>query len=146
MTQTEKTEVWNKKSYWKFQGVTALISMWKDMRTGSETPKTNWLSLCFNFEIRNTILRNCPQRIEEHRNDEWVLQVILTQPVTLDFLPENKHRKLEPEKLGERGMKKWFDFLNKLVCGLKIISAFNSVQAFRRKMNEMCEEEDKDKV
>ena len=38
------------------------------------------------------------------------------------------------------------DFLNKLVCGLKIISAFNSVQAFRRKMNEMCEEEDKDKV
>ena len=73
----------------------------------------------------------------------WLLKRAITQPVILDFLPENKHRKLEPEKKKNEEMIRLFE---QTCMWLENNISIHSVQAFRRKMNEMCEEEDKDKV
>ena len=132
-SELKKLEIETRKATENFDQLLHCFLCRKTCAQDPTHPKGSECHYASTFEIRNTILRNCRQRIEEHRYDEWALQVqrridcidqyrlhryaqivqILwllkcanTQPFILDFLPENHHRKLEQEKLGERRMKK----------------------------------------
>ena len=72
----------------------------------------------------------------------WLLKRATTQAVILDFLPENKHGTWSQKSWEKEEWRKWICFLNKFVCGLKIMS----MQAFRGKMFEIYVEKDKYKA
>ena len=49
-------------------------------------PKRSECQYASTFEIRNTILRNCCQRIDKHRDNEWALQVQRRVYSCIDFV------------------------------------------------------------
>ena len=55
-------------------------------------PKRSECQYASTFEIRNTVLRNCCQRIDKHRDNEWALQVQRRVYSCIDFVAaESRH-------------------------------------------------------
>ena len=114
------------------------------------------------FEIRNTILHNCSQQIEEHREDEPALQVQRQVYSCIDFVAaeawyhtacytgfsaRKQAQEIEARKTGRKRNNEEMILLFKQTCmWLENDISIHSVQAFRRKIIEICKEEDIDKV
>ena len=124
-------------------------------------PKQSDRHYASTFEIRNTILHICCQKIEEHRDDEWALQVQRRVYSCIDFVVTEAHyhaacyirfsartlaQETEARKTGRKKNEEIVMLFEQTCMWLENDINIHSVQEFRRKMIEICKEEDKDKI
>ena len=74
-SELKKLKIETRKSTENFDWLLYCFLCGKTCTQDPKHPKRNYCHYASTFEIRNTILRNGRQRIEEHRDDEWALQV-----------------------------------------------------------------------
>ena len=74
-SELKKLKIETRKSTENFDCLLHCFLCGKTCAQDRKHPKRSDCHYTSTFDIRNTILRNCLQRIEEHSDDEWALQV-----------------------------------------------------------------------
>ena len=74
-SELKKLKIETRKSTENFDQLLHCFLCGKACAQDLKHPKRIDCHYALTFEVRNTILRNCHQRIDEHRDDEWAPQV-----------------------------------------------------------------------
>ena len=120
-------------------------------KTCTQDPKQSDRHYASTFEIRNTILRICCQRIEEHRDNEWALQAQRRVYSCIDFVVTEAHyhaacyirfsartlaQETEARKTGSKKNEEIVMLFEQTCMWLENDISIHSVQGFKRKMIE----------
>ena len=121
-------------------------------RTCAQEPKHPKRSDCHyasTLEIRNTILRNCRQQIEEHIDNEWIDFVAAEcyhASCYTRFSARKRAQEAKATKIGRKNNEEMTLLFEQTCMWLENDISIHLVQVFRKKMIEICKKEDKDKV